>query len=781
MANMADLMVRVGADTDELTSNVESAVSTVSEKLGKLGIGAAGAGAGLEGFARSQQDTNATIGRMSARTGEAEGSIRGMLDGMTNHTFATKDAAAGMELLSQRGVESKDQFAELLPLYDSYADATGQDMVKAMDDATRGMGAFGIPASESADHIDTLTYLSEGLDVEMDVMGRRLGRVSGEMGDLGLGLEDGAAGIKVFTDRGMDSRDAMNEFRDAVKDSDGNMDQLLDNLDVSAAEWASYQGDVSDASGMTDEFAEINNETMTPLQKMQGNLENLMTKYGGLADAAGMVAAPLTGVGTAMMGASMALPGLIGGVRRMATGIAAASTAIWGKITALGAWAGAMVAQGARAVASMVVTAAQFTARWAMMAATATINGIRIAAVWTAQIIASAARGAAAMAVAAARVVGGWVLMGAQAMLQAARMAAAWLIAMGPIGWIITAVVGLVALIIANWDKVKAWTITAWNAVVNFITNAWDNITSWISDAISNVGSFIQSGWEKVKSWTSAAWDAVLGFITGAWDSITSSISNAISNAGSFVQSGWNKVKSWTSSIWNGIVSWIAGIPGKILSGLASIGQLYIQVGQWILSVKDAAVDKFGQLISYVGGIPGKILSGLGDLGSLLYDGGANIIQGLIDGIGSMVGNIGDAIGGAVDTVKDFLPWSPAKKGPLRKNRPEDGGRNIVDMIAGGMADGESGVISEAERIAQAASVSAPDVPGPRVPGTGRVDAAGSGRDSQGSGNTTISIDMRGARMDSDKRVKQLSQELNTRIERTDRSRGRVSLEGATG
>ena len=41
--------------------------------------------------------------------------------------------------------------------------------------------------------------------------------------------------------------------------------------------------------------------------------------------------------------------------------------------------------------------------------------------------------------------VAAWVLLGAQSLLQAARVAAAWLIAMGPIGLVIAAVVGLMA------------------------------------------------------------------------------------------------------------------------------------------------------------------------------------------------------------------------------------------------------------------------------------------------------------------------------------------------
>lgn len=270
----------------------------------------AAAGAASEGFARSQQGTNATIGRMSSVLGESEDELRGMIDEMSNATFSIHDAAEGMEILSQRGVDTREEMERQLPMWDTFADATGKDMPQAIEKATRGLGAFGIPASEAEDHIDTITFLSERMDVEMDVMGRRLGRVSSEMDDLDLSLEDGAAGIKVFTDRGMSSRDAMNEFRDAVKESDGDMGALLDNLGLTQEEWAGYQEEVAGAEGMTKEFADTNNEQMTVLQRVQQNVENLMGKYGGLAEAAGMLAPALLVVGPALKGTTLAVKGL---------------------------------------------------------------------------------------------------------------------------------------------------------------------------------------------------------------------------------------------------------------------------------------------------------------------------------------------------------------------------------------------------------------------------------------------------------------------------------------
>lgn len=48
-----------------------------------------------------------------------------------------------------------------------------------------------------------------------------------------------------------------------------------------------------------------------------------------------------------------------------------------------------------------------------------------------------------------------------------------------------------------------------------------------------------------------------------------------------------------------------------------------------------------------------------------LFDAGKAIIQGLIDGIGSMIGAVGNAVGGIMDWIGGFFPHSPAERGPF--------------------------------------------------------------------------------------------------------------------
>ena len=118
------------------------------------------------------------------------------------------------------------------------------------------------------------------------------------------------------------------------------------------------------------------------------------------------------------------------------------------------------------------------------LAVRSTITGITTAASWVAtQSAAIIAAGIHSVAI--ARQVAGWVFLGAQSLIQAARVAAAWLIAMGPIGLVIIAVVGLVALIIANWDTVKRVTAAVFTFIGNFLTSVWNGIVSVFNTSVA--------------------------------------------------------------------------------------------------------------------------------------------------------------------------------------------------------------------------------------------------------------------------------------------------------
>lgn len=162
--------------------------------------------------------------------------------------------------------------------------------------------------------------------------------------------------------------------------------------------------------------------------------------------------------------------------------------------------------------------------------------------------------------------------LGVQALIHAGRIAASFFIAMGPIGWVIAAVIALVVLIIANWDKVKSATIRIFGAVWKWLKSTWKNIQTAFK-----VGSTF--------------------------------IYQVISN-------------------------------------------------------------EFNEILSFVKG-----------LGSSFYNAGKGLIDQIIKGIKSMIGKVTSTVSSVASKIRNFLPFSPAKVGPLSDLNKLDFGGPVQDSL----------------------------------------------------------------------------------------------------
>lgn len=281
----------------------------------------------------------------------------------------------------------------------------------------------------------------------------------------------------------------------------------------------------------------------------------------------------------------------------------------------------AAVVNAAKSSAAWVASGARTVASWVASSAAAVASGVRIGAVWAVQMTAAAVQGAASFAVQAGRVVAGWVLMGVQSLIQGARMAAGWVLAMGPIGWIITAVVALVVLIIANWQQISAVTMAVFGAIGSFFTTVWTNIVNFVRGALIGYGLFIIGTWRNISNFTTSIFSAIGSFFTNLWNGIINFGRNALIGFGLFILGAWRNISNFTSSIWSGISGFFSGIWSNLTRGVS---------------------NTIGGIVGFFTSLPGKIGDALAGAGSWLLESGKSIVQGLFNGISSLAGSIGD-------------------------------------------------------------------------------------------------------------------------------------------
>lgn len=265
------------------------------------------------------------------------------------------------------------------------------------------------------------------------------------------------------------------------------------------------------------------------------------------------------------------------------------------------------------------------------------------------------------------------------------------------VGVVVGAATAMWGFIVAIVGGILAYWNFAWNLFRSVITAVWGFIGPYIMGALNAVIGFLVGAWNVVAGATSAAWNFISSIISSVWNTIRSAISSAANAVWSVISSVWNSVKSTTSSafnaissvvssVWNAIVGIIRGAVNTISSVINGISAVVNSVRNFFNQLKGAAEGGTGSLISFVSGIPGRIIGALGNVGGMLLGAGRSIIQGLIDGITNMAGNVGSAVKGVLDKARNLLPFSPAKEGPFSgKGWTLYSGRSMVEALATGI------------------------------------------------------------------------------------------------
>jgi TP901 family phage tail tape measure protein len=278
--------------------------------------------------------------------------------------------------------------------------------------------------------------------------------------------------------------------------------------------------------------------------------------------------------------------------------------------------------------AQSMITAVTTVASWVMTQAAA----IGAAIVHSGQVIGMVAK---------------WAFLGAQSLLHAAKVAAAWVIAMGPVGWVIAAVVGLVALIIANWDKVKRFTGAAWDWVSSKVSGAarwakdaavstFTGLVSWVSGlpgriigALGNLGSLLLG----------AGKDLIRGFINGI-----KNMAGAVAGAAMDVAKGAvNGIKNFLgisspSKVFAGLgenvgEGFVQGIAGMRPAVAAEMARLADTQALGALTVRPPAGARIAGASTGVGQDPAAAAGGDRGRGSLFHADSVTVIEGTPDDV----------------------------------------------------------------------------------------------------------------------------------------------------
>lgn len=185
-------------------------------------------------------------------------------------------------------------------------------------------------------------------------------------------------------------------------------------------------------------------------------------------------------------------------------------------------------------------------------------------------------------------------------------------------------------VVIGVWNAIKSATIAVWNATKTFVVGVWNSI----------------------KSQAIAVWNALKSAIIAALNSAKSQVTAVINGIKGVAKAGWDSIKNTAKAIWDlipgGVKTALGKIPGIVSSAISTIKGLFSGAASWLVNA------------------------------------GRNIIQGLLNGIESMIG----AVTSKLNQLTNLIP---KVKGPEERDKKllRPAGRwimgGLIDEISRGM------------------------------------------------------------------------------------------------
>lgn len=283
-----------------------------------------------------------------------------------------------------------------------------------------------------------------------------------------------------------------------------------------------------------------------------------------------------------------------------------------------------------------------------------------------------------------------------------------------------TAMTVIGAIMVAVWPVVKSIIISTWQAIQNTIDGAIKVITGIIKLFATVLTGDWKGAWEAVKQIVTGALQLIWGLInlwvigkfiggfktfataaksifTSAWTGIKSIFTTSLNAIKSTITSAMNGIKTFLNTIWNGIRTAITTVLNGIKLGVqTAFNAIKSVVSSTMNAIKSALVNGFNAaksaVSSAINGIKNTIQNGLKSalnfvkgLGASFKAAGRGLIDMMAAGIMSAIGKVTSAISKVASAARDFLPFSPAKEGPLSDLDHLDFGGPITDSITKGI------------------------------------------------------------------------------------------------
>lgn len=672
-ANQSATALQKMSATGEKLKTVGDNISGVGQKL--LPITGAVTAAGVASV-KTAADFESSMSKVSAVSGATGGDLDALSKKareMGSKTkFSASEAAEAMNYMAMAGWKTEDMLGGIEGVM-NLAAASGEDLATTSDIVTDALTAFGLSANDSGHFADVLAAASSNANTNVSMMGETFKYCAPIAGSLGFSVEDTAEAIGLMANAGIKSSQAGTSLRTimtnltgdvkicgssigevtvATTNADGSMRDLSDILadcrtafsglteseKASAAEslvgknamsgflalMNAGEGDINKLSGAIDNCdGKAKDMADTMNNNLEGQLTILKSQLQELAISFGEILLPaVKNIVGWIQGFVNVLNSLPDGVKQTIVTIALIAAALGPVLIIVGK-----------------VISAVGTIMTIVPKVVGVINGVKTA--FAALNVTMLANPIVLIIAAIAALVAAFIYLWNTN--EAFRQF--WIDLWENIKEVAIAVWNAIKeFMTAAWEAIKTTCQTVWNSIAQFFTTVWTGIKTTVSTIVTAISTFLTTAWNTIKTVISTVLNAIKTVFMTVWNAIKTVITTVVNGIKTTITTVWNSIKQTVSTVVNAIQSAVSTAFNTMWNGIkTTIGGIY-----------DTIKGGFEKAVGYIKG-----------LASTAFNWGKDIIMGIVNGIKSCIGAVGDAVSSVAEKIKSFLHFSVPDEGPL--------------------------------------------------------------------------------------------------------------------
>lgn len=551
--------------------------------------------------------------------------------------FSAKEAGQAITELAKGGLSEADIKAGALKATMDLAASSGMDLGNAANVTVQAMGAFGLSAEKSAVAANALAGAAAASSTDVEPLTQGLSQVSAQAYNAGWSIQETTAVLGKFADAGIVGSDAGTSLKVMLQKlaapTSDKAAMKIENLGIKTRD---ANGHLLGASEMAQE---------------------LQDKLGGLSEAERDSALQTIFGSDAMRAATVMMNS---GSEGLASYIKATNDQ-----EAAQRLANSQMGEGEKAIEEMkgsLETAAITIGSKLAPVITKVVKFItdlvnKFSALPSGVQTAIVVIGAIIAVLGPLLVIIGQMAIGISALTAAvSALSVPLLPIIAIIAAVIAAIVAIV-LVIKNWGSITEWFGNLWSAICGKIQEIASTVATFVTEKISALAQSLSGIWENIKTIAAAAWEMIKNIILGPVLLLCDLVTGDFDQLKSDAQNIWDNIKKYASIAWNALKDLVGSIAeGLKEKAVEAFKKMVSGIGEKLSSLGSTVQDGFQSAIDFITSLPSKAL-----------EWGKDFIQGLIDGIKSMISKVTDAVKGVADKIRSFLHFSRPDEGPLRE------------------------------------------------------------------------------------------------------------------